>query len=91
MTTVLCKDKDWFKNEIENAVDGFLDSQRELLCHLLMKYVYEQIFMTACAEHSSAEGTSEATLVIKIPIPDPDTCCELWDGLKPVSFFSEMD
>ena len=86
---IIDKDKEWLKERIERGIDGFIDCEREYLTTLLMKYVYEDIFLSGCSINSHDEGTSEAILQIRIPLPDPDSCAELVDGLKPVSILTE--
>jgi len=86
---IIDKDKEWLKERIERGIDGFIDCERVYLTTLLMKYVYEDIFLSGCSINSRDEATSEAILQIRVPLPDPDTCAELVDGLKPVSIFTE--
>ncbi|AMK13458.1 hypothetical protein AUP07_0402 [methanogenic archaeon mixed culture ISO4-G1] len=89
MTDIIDKDKVWLKESIERGINGFIDCEREYLTELLMKYIYEDIFLSGCSINSRDEATSEAILQIRIPLPDPDTCAELIDGMKPVSIFTE--
>ena len=89
MSEIIEKDKAWLKERIERGIDGFIDCEREYLTELLMKYVYEDIFLSGCSINSRIEGKSEAILQIRIPLPDPNTCAELIDGMKPVSIFTE--
>ena len=89
MTHLLIRDKAWLIDEIETAVDGFLDLERDILIDLITKRVFEQIFMSACAANTDDSCTSEATLQINIPIPDPDACAELIDGFRPITDFTK--
>lgn len=89
MTAIINEDKEWFKDQVRKGIDGFIDCEREYLTELLMRYVYEGIFLSGCSINSRDEATSEAILQIRIPLPDPDTCAELIDGIKPVSIFTE--
>ena len=47
MTYLIIRDKSWFIDEVEFTVDGFLDL-RGHIHRLIMKRVFEQIFMSAC-------------------------------------------
>jgi len=89
MSDIIDKDKVWLKERIEGGIDGFIDCEREYLTEFLMRYVYEDIFLSGCSINSRDEATSEAILQIRIPLPDPDTCAELIDGMKPVSILTE--
>ena len=89
MSEIIEKDKAWLKEMIERGIDGFIDCQRDYLTELLMKYIYEEIFLSGCSINSHDEATSEAILQIRIPLPDPDTCADLIDGMKPVSIFTD--
>ena len=86
---IIEKDKEWLKERIERGIDGFIECEREYLTTLLMKYIYEDIFLSGCSINSRDEATSEAVLQIRIPLPNPDICAELIDGVKPVSIFTE--
>ncbi len=89
MSEIIEQDKVWLKERIERGIDGFIDCEREYLTELLMRYVYEDIFLSGCSINSRDEATSEAILQIRIPLPDPDTCAEFVDGLKPPSILTE--
>ena len=86
---IIDKDKDWLKQRIEKGIEGFIDCEREYLITLLMKYVYEDIFLSGCSINSRDEATSEAILQIRIPLPDSDTCGDLVDGMRPANIFTE--
>lgn len=86
---IIDKDKDWLKQRIEKGIEGFIDCEREYLTTLLMKYVYEDIFLSGCSINSRDVATSEAILQIRIPLPEPDTCAEFVDGMRPPSILTE--
>ena len=89
MTTIINEDKEWLKDQVKQGIDGFIDCEREYLTTLLMKYIYEDIFLSGCSINSRDEATSEAILQIRIPLPDADKCAEYVEGLKPVSILTE--
>ena len=86
---IIDKDKTWLKERIERGIDGFIDCEREYLTTLLMKYIYEDIFLSGCSINSRDEATSEAILQIRIPLPNPDTCADFVDGLRPPNILTE--
>ena len=86
---IIDKDKEWLKERIERGIDGFIECEREYLTTLLMKYIYEDIFLSGCSINSRDEATSEAILQIRIPLPDPDTCAEFVGGMRPPSILTE--
>ncbi|MBR6910640.1 MAG: hypothetical protein IKN41_02125 [Candidatus Methanomethylophilaceae archaeon] len=61
---IIDKDKQWLKERIERGIEGFIDCEKEYLTTLLMKYVYEDIFLSGCFINSRDEGISEAILQI---------------------------
>lgn len=89
MTTIINKDKEWFKDQVKQGIEGFIDCEREYLTELLMKYVYEQIFLSGCAINSCEGATSEAVITISIPLPNPDMCAENVEGMRQVSILTE--
>lgn len=89
MTAIINEDKEWFKDQVRKGIDGFIDCEREYLTELLMKYIYEQIFLSGCAINSREGAVSEATISINIPLPDPDSCAEYFDAMKQVTILTE--
>ncbi len=89
MTTIINKDKEWFKNQVRDGIEGFIDCEREYLSELLMKYVYEQIFLSGCAINTSDDAVSEVTITISIPIPNPEKCVEYLEEIRPVSILTD--
>ena len=49
MTTVITKDKEWLKKEIEKGIDAFIETEYEYLVNLIMRYVYKQIYLSGCS------------------------------------------
>jgi len=90
MTTIINEDKDWFKNQVKEGIEGFIDCEREYLTELLMKYVYEQIFLSGCIISSSGGVVSEAFLIINIPLPDSKRCVDFVEDLKQVSIMTNL-
>ena len=90
MTTVIKKDKNWLKEEIENGVYGYLDLQAESLSNIIMKYVYEQIYLSACAVNIESETDDPGKLIIEIDIPTPDECVDAIDNLGSRSLFKDI-
>lgn len=86
---IIDKDKEWLKERIERGIEGFIDCEREYLTTLLMKYIYEDIFLSGCSINRRDGSASEAILQIRIPLPDPDTCAEYVDGMRPVNILTE--
>ena len=74
MTTVIMKDKDWLKEQIESGIQGFLENESEYLISLIKKYVYEQIYLAAIVPHSESDLDGPATISINISIPSPQRC-----------------
>ena len=83
MSDIIDTDRAWLKERIKEGIEGFIDCEREHLTELLMKYVYEAIFLSGCSINSSDDTASEAVLQIRIPIPDSGTCDDIIDGIKP--------
>jgi len=89
MTTIINKDKEWFKDQVRRGIEGFIESESDYLTELLMKYVYEQIFLSGCAINSLDEATSDAVITISIPLPDPEKCTEYIDEMNRVNILTE--
>ncbi|MBR6214418.1 MAG: hypothetical protein IKQ67_07255 [Candidatus Methanomethylophilaceae archaeon] len=89
MSNIINKDKEWFKDQVLEGIEGFIDCEREYLTELLMKYVYEQIFLSGCAINSRDGAVSEAVITINIPLPDPDRCAEFVNNMMQVSILTE--
>ena len=81
MTTIITKDKDWIKDQIERGIQGFFDMEGDYFINLMMKYIYEQIYLSGCAINSESEIDDPAKLQIIIDIPDPDKCIDTIDNL----------
>ena len=81
MTTVITKDKEWFKKEIEKGIDAFLEMEYEYLVNLMMRYVYEQIYVTGCSLNAENPVDEPAKLHIVIDIPAPDQCIDTIDNI----------
>ena len=86
MTTVISRDGDWLKNEIEYGIEAFLDMEHERIVNLLMRYVYEQIYVTGCSANIESPNDEPAKLHIMINVPVPDKCVDIINSLveKPV-------
>ena len=89
MSNIIDKGRVWLKERIERGIDGFIDCERGYLTELLMKYIYQDIFLSGCSINSRDEDASEEILQIRIPLPDPDTCAELIDGIRPARILAE--
>lgn len=77
MTTVISKDGEWLKNEIECGIESFLDMEHEHIVKLLMRYVYEQIFLSGCCDNIESPGDDPVKFHIVIDIPVPDKCVDI--------------
>ena len=86
---IIDKDKAWLKERIERGIEGFIDCEREYLTELLMKYIYEDIFLSGCSINNREGPGQEAVLQIRIPLPDADTCGDFVDGMRPANIFTE--
>lgn len=84
MTNIIRKDKDWLKEEIESGIQGYIEMNWEYLCNAIMKDVYRQLFLSACAVNLESENDDPAKLVIEIDIPTPDECAEIMDNINSV-------
>ena len=73
MTTVIMKDKDWLKEQIESGIQGFLENESEYLISLIKKYVYEQIYLAAIIPHSESDQEGCASISININIVAPES------------------
>ena len=74
MTTVIRKDKEWLREEIECGIQGFIEMNMENICDAVMNEVYRQIYLSACEMNIESEADAPAKLVIEIDIPRPDEC-----------------
>lgn len=74
MTTVIRKDKEWLREEIECGIQGFIEMNMESICNTVMNEIYKQIYLSACEMNSESGADSPAKLVIEIDIPRPDEC-----------------
>ena len=77
MTTVIMKDKDWLKEQIESGIQGFLENESDYLVSFIKKYVYEQIYLAAIIPHSESDQEGCASISININIVAPDKCYEI--------------
>lgn len=82
MTTIIVKDKDWLKDQIERGIQGFFDMEGEYFVNLMMKYVYQQIYLSGCGINSESETDDPAKLQIFIDIPVPDECIDAIDNIS---------
>ena len=82
MTTVITKDKDWLKNEIEKGIDSFLEMEYEYLIGLMKRYIYEQIYISGCSLNSQSPTDDPAELRIVIDIPVPDKCIDAMENIS---------
>ncbi|MBR4685962.1 MAG: hypothetical protein IKP04_05475 [Candidatus Methanomethylophilaceae archaeon] len=90
MTTVIMKDKDWLKNEIEKGIDSFLEMEYEYLIGLMKRYIYEQIYISGCSLNSQSPTDDPAELRIVIDIPDPDKCIDTMENISRKSVFMDV-
>ena len=82
MTTVITKDKEWLKNEIEKGLDAFLEMEYEYLINMMMRYVYEQIYLSGCSLNVENPVDEPAKLHIVLDIPLPDQCIDTIDNIS---------
>ena len=80
MTNIIRKDKDWLKEEIECGIQGYIEMNWERLSNDIMKDVFRQLFLSACAVNMESENDEPAKLIIEIDIPIPDECAEAIDN-----------
>ncbi len=76
MTTVIRKDKEWLREEIECGIQGFIEMNMESICSTVMNEIYKQIYLSACEMNSEIETDAPAKLVIEVDIPRPDECAK---------------
>ncbi len=84
MTNIIRKDKHWLKEEIESGIQGYFEMNWEYLCNAIMKDIYRQLFLSACAVNLESKNDDPAKLVIEIDIPTPDECAEIMDNINSV-------
>ncbi len=89
MTATIDMDSKWLKEQIEMGIGSFLECEKDYLSGLLMKYIYEQLFISGCAINGRFESGSETVLTISIPIPDPEKCAEYIENMRRVSILTE--
>lgn len=82
MTTIITKDQDWLKKEIENGIDAFFEMEYEYLVNLMMRYVYKQIYVLGCSLNSENPVDEPAELHIVLDIPMPDQCIDTIDNIS---------
>ena len=91
MTTVILKDEEWLKNEMEKGIDAFLEIEHEYLVNLMMRYIYEQIYITGCSLNTKKQTDDPAELHIVINIPKPDQCIDTMENISRRSILSDID
>ena len=89
MTTVIVKDKEWLKEQIEKGIDSFLEMEYEYLVEMMMRYTYQQIYVSGCSLNSESPTDDPSELRIVIDIPDPDKCVNIIDNISRKSVFSD--
>ena len=82
MTTVITKDKEWLKNEIEKGLDAFFEMEYDYLINMMMRYVYEQIYLSGCSLNTENPVDEPAKLHIVLDIPLPDQCIDTIDNIS---------
>jgi len=82
MTAIITKDKEWLKKEIEKGIDAFFESEHEYLINLMMRYVYEQIYVTGCSLNIENPIDEPAKLHIVLDILMPDQCIDTIDNIS---------
>ncbi len=87
MSTVIMKDKDWLKSEIEKGIDSFFETEYEYLVNLMMRYVYEQIYISGCSLNIKNQVDEPAKLHIVLDIPLPDQCTDSIENLSRSSVY----
>ena len=90
MTTIIIKDKEWLNDQIECGMQGFFDMEGEYFVNLMMKYVYQQLYLSGCGINSESETDDPAKLQISIDIPDPDKCIDTIDNISRKSVLSDF-
>lgn len=90
MTTVIVKNKEWLKEQIEKGIDSFFETEYDYLVDLMMRYTYEQIYVSGCSLNSESPTDYPAELRIVIDIPDPDKCIDTIDNISRKSVFSDV-
>ena len=89
MTTIISKDRDWLKDEIESGIQGFFDNEGDYFVNLIMKYVLEQIYLSGVSINSESDNDDPAILRIELRIPNPDKCCDIMGHLSTKSVHQE--
>ncbi len=87
MTTVITKDQEWLKKEIEKGIDSFFETECEYLVELMTRYIYKQIYVSGCSLNSESPIDEPAKLQIVIDVPVPDDCIETIDGISRKSVY----
>ena len=54
----------------------------EYLVNLMMRYIYEQIYISGCAANSLSDTEDDAKLRVEIDLPSPEECCERIDNIS---------
>lgn len=87
MTTYIRQNGDWLKEQISEAIDYLLDTEREKIKGMLMKSLMEQLYFSGCLMHSRDYTEQCGKLVIEIDLPDPEGCEE---ALQKMDFSAEQ-
>ena len=82
MTTIITKDQDWLKKEIENGIDAFFETEHEYLVNLMMRYVYQQIYVSGCSLNIDNPVGESVKLHIVIDIPMSDECIDTIENIS---------
>ena len=81
MATVIQKDEEWLRKQIESGIQGFLELNIDRICSTVAEKIYAQIYLTGCEINSESPADDPAELIIRIGIPKPEECVKEICGL----------
>ena len=90
MTSVISKDKDWFVQQISEAVDYMFEKEGDRIKELLTRNLLEQLYFTGCSMHMDDDTRQRGKLVIEIDLPDPDGCGVVFENLGSLEVLNQV-
>lgn len=81
MSNIIEKDREWLKEQVEEGVEAFIETEYEYLVGILTRYVCRQLYIAGCGINSENRTNEPAKLQIVIDIPAPDKCIETIDNI----------
>lgn len=81
MSNNIEKDREWLKEQVEEGVEAFIETEHEYLVGILTRYVCRQLYIAGCAINSENLTDEPVKLQIVIDIPAPDQCVDAIDNI----------